>query len=623
VKNKKEKFYEDIVEGIQKDFRQRQKERKNFEAQWQLNNNFLIGNQYCSINVLNEVEDYDKQYFWQEREVYNHIAPLIEARMAKLTRVRPKMTVLPVSGEECDIKSAKVTRDILNSIYEKLELHKTIEMATWWSEICGTSFYKILWNNEKGKFLGKNKNGIDIYEGEVEVVAIPPYEIFPESSSCGELNNSLSLIHAKAYDVETIKNIWGVSVEGGDVNVFTLENTQTTGGIGYNGVVGKVANGLRNNHAIVIEKYELPTIENPNGKLTIVCQNKLLYIGELPYINSENGKRTYPFIKQISNRVPGCFWGSSIIERMIPVQRAYNAVKNRKHEFLNRISMGVLTVEDGSLDMENLEEEGLSPGKVLIYRQGSNPPEMMGTGTLPADFLQEEERLVKEFSEISGVSDIMSNNSKLSTNISGVALQLMIEQDDARLLSATENIKNSVKIMAKQIIRLYKQFVFAPRINRMVNSSGTSELFYWSNSDISSDEVELETIDKLGDSLVQKREFIMSVLESGLLNDSTGKINNATRIKVLQLLGFGVWSEDLDMATLHKRYADDENINIISNKDVEILDIDNHQIHIDSHTAFMLDKTYRNIIKTNTKLKNKFLEYIKKHKTELLNMENK
>ena len=85
---KKDKFYEDIVEEVKKDFLNRQKERKTFEAQWQLNNNFLIGNQYCSINVLNEVEDYDKQYFWQEREVYNHIAPLIEARMAKLTRVK-------------------------------------------------------------------------------------------------------------------------------------------------------------------------------------------------------------------------------------------------------------------------------------------------------------------------------------------------------------------------------------------------------------------------------------------------------------------------------------------------------------------------------------------------------
>ena len=45
-----------------------------------------------------------------------------------------------------------------------------------------------------------------------------------------------------------------------------------------------------------------------------------------------------------------------MIERIIPVQRAYNAVKNRKQEFLNRLSMGVITVEDGSVDTDDLAE---------------------------------------------------------------------------------------------------------------------------------------------------------------------------------------------------------------------------------------------------------------------------
>lgn len=66
-----------------------------------------------------------------------------------------------------------------------------------------------------------------------------------------------------------------------------------------------------------------------------------------------------------------------MVERTIPIQRAYNAVKNRKHEFLNRIAVGVLAVEDGSVDVDNLETEGLSPGKILVYRQGSNPPRLM------------------------------------------------------------------------------------------------------------------------------------------------------------------------------------------------------------------------------------------------------
>ena len=42
--------------------------------------------------------------------------------------------------------------------------------------------------------------------------------------------------------------------------------------------------------------------------------------------------------------------------------------------------MGVLMVEDGSVDTDNLEEEGLSPGKILVYRQGSVKPQLMESG---------------------------------------------------------------------------------------------------------------------------------------------------------------------------------------------------------------------------------------------------
>ena len=50
----------------------------------------------------------------------------------------------------------------------------------------------------------------------------------------------------------------------------------------------------------VIEKYEKPTPEYPNGRLITVAGGKLLYYGELPYKNGVNGDRAYPFVKQES-----------------------------------------------------------------------------------------------------------------------------------------------------------------------------------------------------------------------------------------------------------------------------------------------------------------------------------
>lgn len=619
VKDKEIKL---LVEEIQRDFAERQKERKSFEAQWQLNNNFLIGNQYCFISMLGSVEDYDKKYFWQEREVFNHIAPIIDARLAKLVAIRPKMSVIPASSEESDIKVAKLSKDILESTYQKHNLSKVIAEATKWSEICGTVFYKVIWKNYKGKTIAKNALGLDVKEGDLEIVAVPPYEIFPEANCYSSVEECGSIIHAKAYSVESVKAIWGVDVKPENVDVFSLDKKEGACGLGQKNNYTRFCSTIKSDHAIVIEKYEAPTVKYPNGRLITVCQDKLLYIGELPFINGIDNKRSYPFIRQVSIDVPGCFWGSSIIERIIPVQRAYNAIKNRKHEYLNRLSMGVMTVEDGSVDTDSLEEEGLCPGKVLVYRQGSNPPDILKSDSVPADFAKEEQRLLEEFNEISGVSDIFTDVSKITSNVSGVTLQLMLEQAESKLTSTIDNIKYAVKEIAKHILRLYKQFATTPRLLKLSNK-GQVEVLYFNASDIGSEDIVFETENELGESLAQRRANIFEILDKGLLYNSEGKMTDYNKIKLLELLGFGVWEDGVDVDRLHIKHAENENMKFTTeyNK-IEVMEIDDHKLHIKTHIAYMLSNEYEEKLKKYPNLKDKILAHIRVHKTFLV-MENK
>lgn len=100
--------------------------------------------------------------------------------------------------------------------------------------------------------------------------------------------------------------------------------------------------------------------------------------------------------------------------------------------------MGVLTVEDGSIDTENLEDDGLSPGKILVYRQGATPPRFMNFDRVPVDFAAEENMLLNEFTYISGVSDLLRNSLSTYSKMSGVALQVLVEQDDTRISITAE-----------------------------------------------------------------------------------------------------------------------------------------------------------------------------------------
>jgi len=610
-----------IVQEVMADYLRRREERRSLEAQWQLNINFMMGNQYSYVASNGGIREDEKQYFWQEKEVFNHIAPIVETRISKICANTPSVTVIPASSEEHDVESAKLSKDILNSVANRLNLVDLEKTATTWSEICGTVFYKVIWNTDSGKMVATDDAGKAIKEGDVEIEVISPFEIFPDNLSCERLEDVGSIIHAKAVDVAEIKTLWGVDVDAEKVNAFTLDSSYgNLGGLGYDAHINKVANIELKNHCILIEKYEKPSKKYENGRLIVIAGGKLLFDGELPYVNDEMANRTYPFIKQISNYMPGSFFGVSVVDRLIPVQRAYNAVRNRKHEFFNRSIMNVLAVEDGSVDTDELELEGLSPGKVLVYRQGSKIPEIMQNPKQTINFDEEEERLLQEFKTISGVSDMMTDSYAQYTNMSGVALQLLAEQDNNRLSTAIDSTKLAVKTVAKFILRLYKQYAVVPRLLKIAGESGEVQMYYWDQSEICSDDVVFDTSSDSSETLAQRRTMLMDLIKEGIMFDQDGKFSHSMRKKCLDLLGFGMWEDAIDLNALQINRAKEENLQ--AEKELEIMEIDDHRVHIDEHIAFLLGNDLKNK-KNNKKIKENLLKHILEHKKYLKNEEDK
>ena len=601
----------DIVKEVLEDFQNRVLERKSYETQWKLNMNFYMGNQFCSIGFGGLVEDGDRQYFWQEREVFNHIAPKIDIRLAKLSAIKPKLYVVPASSDERDAYTAKLSKKILDSVSAKYSLSQKINQATKWSEICGTSFYKIFWNSNLGQVVAIEDSGRKIKAGDVDIAVCSPFEIYPDFTTCENLEDCQSIIHAKAYSVEEIKQMYDVDIKGKDINVFSLDSSFSTGGLGYNGIGTKINESTKRNAGLVIEKYIRPSEEYPNGRLIIIAGEKLVFDGELPYVNGIDGKRDFPFIKQVCCDEVGSFWGKSLIERMIPIQRAYNAVKNRKHEFLNRLTLGVLAVEDGSVDIENLEEEGLAPGKILVYRQGANIPKYLDNEHLPTDFEKEEEKLLEEFTAISGTSE-MGDMTTISASMSGVALELLLDENQTRLSFTTDSIKSAIKQIGKHLLRLYKQFANIPRLVKIVGENGMPEIFYFKSSDISSDDVQFETESEGADTLTQRRNMIYTLLDKGLLTDEDGKLSQSLKSKILEMIGFGNWENSQDLDSLHIRRADNENIAMLDKEEIKVKPIDDHNLHINEHIAYMLSGEYEK--NATEEVENIFLKHIEEHK---------
>lgn len=618
--NKKEKYFyseiEDkaIVNSILDDFKKRQEDRKIYEKTWELNMNFYLGNQFAFIDNYGNISEIEKKFNWENREVFNHIAPVIETRLAKLEKIKPTLDVIPQSNSDDDLYSARLGKAIIQTTTNNNSFNSLISTATAWSEITGTAFYKVTWDNSLGSVAGMI-DGKTIKNGEAVISVCSPFEIYPDSNGALEIDDCLSIIEARPYPAKTINSLWNTNLDGEDIDIFELNNSSFLSGMSGRSNITKVSHSKKHDHVLLIEKYEKPTSQNPCGRLTIICKDKLLYDGNLPYANGKFSTYSYPFVKQVSTKHISSFWGTSVIERCIPLQRAYNAIKNKKHEFIERLASGVLSVEDGSVDVDNLEYEGLAPGKILIYRNGSTPPKFLDSGSVPEELEKEEDKLLSEINKLCCVSDVTTNSSIPSGVNSGTALNMLIKQDESRLSLTAKNICNAIKEVGELIIRLYKQFSTNPRLDKFIGKNGDLEMFYWNSNNLNSDNIILDSKNELESDESEKRELILTLLDKGLLYDEDGQMSSNNKLKLLNLLGFENWEIGETIDDAHKKRAQSENLKIIELDDP--LEIDNHQIHINEHIKFIIS----NQKDTDKIFINNLLNHIKKHKEQ--NKENK
>lgn len=508
-----------LVAEIRADFTARQKARREIELGWELNMNFFSGNQYCDVTSGGELTEEEQKFFWQSRRVFNCIAPTVDVRHATLERNRPALRVKPFSDAKDDYKQSAMASGILKSVAEKIRLNEIFSRGTLWSEVCGTVFYKVSWNGEG--------------EGEVDVEAISPFEIFPDNLACEREEDLRSLIHARAVPCKEIYRQYGVSVQSEEnIGFAALPYSASTHFSLKSGTGNKTE---AEDYVILIERYTMPEANLPQGKLEVVAGDKLLYEGALPYINKENGKRGFPFVKQTSMPLPGAFFGGSIVDRLIPIQRAYNAVRNRKHEFLNRLAMGVMAVEDGSVDTDELSEDGLCPGKIIVYRQGSEKPSALEMGEMPTAFESEEERIREEFRLISGTNILSSQQSGYSGVTSATGVQLLLNREDQRMATTIGQMVRATEEVARHILRLYKQFATLPRLARMTDENKKEEIFYFNSSDVCSENILFEGDNEL--TAENKRTILLELLDKNVLCDEYGKLSVKTKHKICELFG--------------------------------------------------------------------------------------
>lgn len=595
-----ELYKEDIIEKVLSELEKRRSQRSALETQWRLNANFLVGNQYCDVNPYSrDIEQLEPVYDWLERETFNQIAPLIDTRIANLKKINYRMKVKPRTNELDDMAKADVSTSILQFLQTSSNFDMKKNTAIQWNELCGNCFWLSWWDKDKGEEYA-NETIIDIddngkerryerafYQGDLEYGLITPYEVFPESIFKEGIEAQRSIILEQVKTKDEIYDLYGIKVEGRAINTFELTPVSSGGGYGYESTVTTVGTRSVDDADKVITYFERPTKHKPGGRMIIIVgDSHLVYYGDLPYSR-------IPITQMVCRQQAGQFFGRSVIEDLIPRQRAYNGCLNRIHEYIKRVAIQGFYAEEGSFDIEEFEQNGACPGAVIVYRKGSNPPTPIPNGVLPSEIMTERYNLKNDMEYVAGVSQLMVNGATPSGVTSGTAIQNLVDIDNTRLSLTGDHLRNSIKQLAIIWLEIYKKYATTRRVLNCTGTNRIGNAIIWSRDDINSYDVDYVTENELLTSEEMQKENFFNAYKMGLFADSNGQIPERVKQRAIELMKVGNYTEIMNINALQIQAAQRENVFFEQGSVPRISEFDDHDIHIDEHLRYILQLDFQ------------------------------
>jgi len=259
-----------------------------------------------------------------------------------------------------------------------------------------------------------------------------------------------------------------------------------------------------------------------------------------------------------------------------------------------------------------LAEEGLLPGKILVYRQGGKAPEMLDCGNVPSEFKDEEEWLENEFALISGVSELSQNSSPMRVT-SATGLQLLLSQDESRLSATVCSIERAMKEVGRQILRLYRQFAGTARLMTLTGENKRAQAYYFNAKNLSVNDIQFESQET--STPAEKKATLLRLFEAGVLTNDDGKLTAESKNRILEAFGFGSYENAKDISSLHIAKAGEENLDM-KEADMQVDEYDDHDLHVSEHIRFLLSAEFKRS-RNKEEIKKRFMAHIKAHKKAL------
>ena len=639
---------EELGGHIDKLYREAQMKVRNQHYSWLLQLSYIAGDQYKTYdNNSYKIKELSRTYGYEEREVFNKMRTIRNTYYARITQNKPVAWAEPRTLKDKDKRIAKVTNAIIRDVWEKNKMeHKYNTLGLYCADY-GSGFIKVAWDNSLGrkiisridfllkevedsKYLSsdyrtKLQNSLlykkDIYEGDINTSILSPFEIYTDNPTRRNIEESPWLMHVRTFPKDIAEKVYMIDLsdyQEEPTNAITLQSGNVSYGIGYSsGGYGYKTNMLEN-QVSVKEYYERPTNEFPDGRFIIVVGNEVVHYGVLPYKIGENGKRDIPIIRVIATPETGNFYGATPMQDLRPLQRRYNAVRNRTVEALNRKTVGQWIAYEDSLHRQTRLTN--KPGSVIIVKKNRPAPQRLQDNAQTGEYRMETQDLDREFVQISGSMTI--EGGVPSSIRSATQMSMLTEPEDNRIGITTRSMAKAIETWAKYIIRLYKQFTQGERFVKF--HDGWEEGIMWT-SEMIDDNIYIKNINYLALQPAQKQQMILDLTNLGVFHEQSPFGVNGTRnlleamdLKFMDYEHLIPFKTDLDKANR-------ENQRILNYKAIVVDDLDNHAIHLNEHRNLIMSEEWEQFVQDTFKddpvmaedIETLFRQHINQHKEQV------
>jgi hypothetical protein len=503
--------------------------RQQIERQWYLNLAFYAGKQNVQLMPVSNSNGSGvgvRLYippapYFRARPVINRIRPIIRTEISRLTAQKPSATVVPATNEDADLAAAQAGEQIWESVYEAQKIASKFRQAILWTLCTGNGYLKSYWDPKKKskswqplppevaamaeKFGMPTENPPD---GDFCYEMVTPFHLFVPDMMQEDIEDQPYVIQIQTRSPEWIWLNYGIKCEPTTMEATDILNDS------FLNLVG--AGEFKRDSVICYEVWVKPgNVEfMPNGGMfTIVGPHLVQFVEGNPYIHQQ-----YPFTK-IPHIPSGRFYADSVITDLVAVQREYNRTRGQITENKNAMAHQKLLAAKGSIVAGKITTE---PGQVIEYNLGYPAPTPLQMQDIPAFVLQELDRLLMDFEDISGQHQVSKGQAPAGVT-AATAINYLQEQDESMLSTTYQAIEEAFQKIGYQTLCYVKQYWDMPRMVKVTGRDGTYNVISFKGSDLRENtDIRIEAGSALPTSKAAKQAFLMDMMAQNFIPPEKG-----------------------------------------------------------------------------------------------------